>query len=818
MTLKNNKKLNITLGANRRATQWAGTEMMLSEFVVRVQTPVRSPETYDEYIALPKMKQDDLKDVGGFVGGTFSGTRRKANAVTGRDLVTLDMDNIPAGGTKDVLKRVNGLGCFAVVYSTRKHHEATPRLRVVIPLDETAEPDEYEPIARKLASQIGIEYCDPTTFEASRLMYWPSVSKDATYVCEVFDKQFCSKFSTLRLYKDWADVTQWPQVPGAEVRERQHLTKAEDPLTKKGIVGAFCRTYTITQAIARYIPGAYESTDIPNRLTYAGGSTTGGAVLYGDDRFLYSHHATDPCSGMLVNAWDLVRLHKFGDQDDRSPENTTASGLPSFKAMQDLATQDEAVLSVLAQERVQSVTEAFGDMPVVETPADAPAEDTAWASRLSVDRNGNIEKTIDNVAKILENDPNLAGKIAKDEFGGLTAVTAPMPWDRETFTEARRWDNDDDVQIKWYLEKFYRIRTDTTTELAIKLVAHNQTINTVKTYLTSLKWDGVKRLDTLFTDYLGAEDNVYTRAVARKTLCAACARAVCVSRAGVKFDYMPIIIGGQGIGKSTLVRYLGKNWFSDSLVTFSGKEASEMLQGIWINEVGELAALTKYETNEVKQFLTKQVDIYRPSYGKVTEDYPRRCVFIGTSNESNVLKDITGNRRFWPIDTEIVPKTKDVWRDLPMEVDQIWAEAFFRFMMGEPLYMNGDLEAYAKKVQQLHEEEDDWQGVIEEFLRKPVPKNYDKLPLFSRTQFYAGRLETDEELVPRDKVCAREIYYECFGRREDATDSRIMKRINGIMLRMPGWLRNKSTRQYGPHGYQRGYEKVWTYQGGGECT
>ena len=816
MTLKNNKKLNITLGANRRATQWAGTEMMLSEFIVRLQTPVRSPETYDEYLALPKMKQDDLKDVGGFVGGTFEGTRRKANAVTGRDLVTLDMDNIPAGGTPNVLRRVGSLGCFAVVYSTRKHHEATPRLRVVIPLDTTAEPDEYEPVARKLASQIGIEYCDPTTFEASRLMYWPSVSNGAQYVCEIFDRPFCKKFDVLMLYTDWTDVTQWPRVPGENENERRRLTKAEDPLTKKGIVGAFCRTYTVTQAMAKFLPGVYESTDIPNRLTYAGGSTTGGAVLYGDDRFLYSHHATDPISGMLVNAWDLVRVHKYGDRDDAVPTSTPASAMPSFKAMQDLATQDEAVLSVLAQERHVAAQDVFGDVVSAPAAQETSAEEINWMTKLAVDQNGNFEKTIDNIILILTNDPMLAGKIATDDFSGLLAVSDRLPWDSKPFIETRRWNDEDDAGLHWYLEKVYRLKAKDATDDAIKIASGKQRINTVRSFLQGLKWDGVARLDTLFIDYLGAEDNPYTRAVARKTLCAACARAVHESVNGVKFDYMPILIGGQGIGKSTLVRYIGKQWFSDSLVTFEGKEAAEMLQGTWVNEIGELAAMTKYETDAVKQFLSKTTDIYRPSYGRVTKEYPRRCVFIGTSNHMNVLKDVTGNRRFWPIDTEVGPKSKDIWRDLPVEVDQIWAEAFFRFQWGESLYMNGDLESYANNVQRAHEEDDDWTGLIEDFLNQNIPKNWDNMTLTARRQYLSGNFDTDEELVPRDKVCAREIYYECLGRTDATSDPRLMKRINGIMTRMRGWVKNKTTRRYGPHGAQRGYEKVWTYQGGGE--
>ena len=180
-----NRKLQISTAGTRKATHWPKSEIMWSEFAEKLKTPVRGTETLEQYLALPKSQQDDLKDVGGFVGGTFAGDRRKAANVTGRDLITLDLDNIPVGQTEDILRRVDGLGCAAVVYSTRKHSGYTPRLRVIIPVDRTGTADEYEPAARKLASLIGIEFCDPTTFEASRLRYWPSCSSDSQYVSEI---------------------------------------------------------------------------------------------------------------------------------------------------------------------------------------------------------------------------------------------------------------------------------------------------------------------------------------------------------------------------------------------------------------------------------------------------------------------------------------------------------------------------------------------------------------------------------------------------------------------------------------------------------
>lgn len=186
----NDKLLNITVGNSRKSVNWLPQEIMWSELCEKLRTPYRSTETLAEYMTFPKSKQDDLKDVGGFVGGTLNGSRRTAQAVTGRDIVTLDLDSIPAGETDNALRRIDGLGCGYCVYSTRKHCEAAPRLRVLIPLNRTCTNDEYEPLARKLAEFIGMELCDPSTFEASRLMYWPSCSADSNYIFTYADKPF----------------------------------------------------------------------------------------------------------------------------------------------------------------------------------------------------------------------------------------------------------------------------------------------------------------------------------------------------------------------------------------------------------------------------------------------------------------------------------------------------------------------------------------------------------------------------------------------------------------------------------------------------
>lgn len=805
--MQNNRKLQISIGGSRKALHWPGSIIMWSEFTEKLKTPVRSTETLEEYLALPKVKQDELKDVGGFVGGTFVGDRRKAIYVEGRDLITLDMDNIPAGQAEDILRRVNGLGCAATVYSTRKHTGYAPRLRVIVPLDRTAAADEYEPAARKLASLIGIEFCDPTTFEASRLMYWPSCSSDSQYVCEVYDSPFCSLEGLLGMFGDWRDITQWPQVPGVEAIERRRLARQEDPASKRGIIGAFCRTYTVIEAMDRFIPGMYEESDIPGRYTYTGGSTVGGAIIYDGDMFLFSHHATDPCSGQLVNAFDMVRLHMFGDKDTEAKEGTPVNKLPSFVAMSRLAAGDKAVSDRISKERFEQAQQAFSFPEEAAAEADTTEPDLSWIGRMTKDGNGRFEKTINNAVLILENDPLLKGRIVTDEFASCGMALGRLPWDVRD--EKRRWKDVDDAGFYRYLETFYGITGREKMDHALLIVSSQNKINDVKCYLQSLQWDGVKRLDALLPEYLGAEDSAYTRAVMRKSLCAAVGRAMA---GGVKFDYMPIFTGPQGIGKSTFLAILGKEWFSDSLTTFEGKEAAELIQGTWINEIGELTAMTRQETSAVKQFLSKTDDIYRAAYGRRTEKYPRRCVFFGTSNDGEFLKDNTGNRRFWPVDVGVHPAKRSIWQELPKEADQIWAEAYTYWALGEPLYLPKEIEELAQEQQESHKESSGKEGIIQDFLEKKIPSNWDGMSLQERRMFWNGNLRLSEgvTLIPREKVCAVEIWAECFG-----SDSKYMKRadsteINNILLCAKGWYRNKTPRRFGPYGQQRGFERVTT--------
>lgn len=792
----NDRQIIISAAGSRKATQWPTQNIWWSSLVDKLKTPVRSTETLAQYLQMSKSKQDDLKDVGGFVGGTIlAGGRRKETNVTGRDVITLDMDNIQPGQTVDVLRRVDALGCAYAIYSTRKHEEARPRLRVLIPNNRTITADEYEPIARKLAQIIGIELCDPTTFQVHRLMYWPSCCIDSQYVFNYGDKPFLDVDGILAMYSNWHNVSEWPEVPGTQQVHTKLAAKQGDPTEKSGVVGAFCKTYDVYRALETFLFGIYEPCDDGSgRYTFTGGSTTGGAIIYDNGNFLYSHHATDPAGGKLCNAFDLVRYHKFGALDDEAKPDTPTNKLPSFTAMCDFAVADTYVGSILIQERYEKATQAFA----------TPVEDNAnWISKLQVGSTGAIAKTADNLLIILENDPLLKGKLAYDEFANKAITVEGLPWDKRP--ERRVWTDNDDAGVRWYMEKTYNITGKDKINDALSMCGRNNSFDDVKTYLTGLTWDGVKRLDTLFIDYLGAADTPYTRAITRKAFTAAVAR---IMVPGTKFDNMIILTGAQGMGKSTLLKKMGRSWFSDSIKTFEGKEASELVQGVWLVEIGELEAFNKSEIGRIKQFLSQCEDIFRAAYGRHVGWYPRRCVFFGTSNNGEYLRDKTGNRRFWPLDIGVLKPIKSVFNDLDNEVDQLWAEAFVRWQLGEPLYISGDIEKMAQEEQESHREQSAREGLIKEFVEKNVPADWSKWDLERRRMFWAGGVAGEVITVERDKICALEVWCELLNGDYKGMKYQDAAEINGILAMMAGWKKQKNGARYGYCGYQRGFEKV----------
>lgn len=790
--LKYDGPINIATGSSRKSTSWKNEEVLWSTFAERLQTVTRTQETLAEYKAMSKPRRDEIKDVGGFVGGAVKGGRRKAETIMQRRLLTLDLDYVTVSDSPwETVELI--LGCAAVLYSTHSSTPRAPRLRLVIPLARPVTPDEYTAIARRVAGDIGIDLFDDTTYEPHRLMYWPSASRDAEYRYFVSDGPWLDPDEQLMRYNDWRDPSEWP-VSSRKQDIMQRLAKKQgDPTEKKNVVGAFCRVYSIEDAIEAFLPEVYIKCG-DGRYTFAGGSTSGGLVLYEDGKFAYSHHGTDPISGKLCNAFDLVRLHMFGDKDDDAAPGTPVSRLPSYTEMSDIAINDEAVRHELAMTRLKELSDQWDDLP---------EEETDWLKELSVSAKGTFEATIDNASLVLLHDPELRSRYYYDEFRERPVVSGDLPWEKLAKRSSDCWMDSDDSGLRRHLEKHYGIESPSKIRDAVELAMLSCKRHPVREYLNSLTWDGQSRMDTLFIDYLDATDNEYTREVTRKALIGAVAR---IYSPGCKHDHALVLVGPQGCRKSTTLAKLGRQWFSDSLYTVSGKDAYEQLQGHWIIEMGEMAATKKAELEQIKQFMSKQTDSYRAAYARRTQEHPRQCAFFGTTNDNEFMRDSTGGRRFWPV--VVTDKGRELGGMLTDEiVDQVWAEAVVRYEAGEQWYLSERVEQMARKVQEEHTEMNGKQGLIENFLDTLLPKGWEKMDLDKRMLFWGGGFgEKEEGTEIRNRVCAIEIWQELF-RGDPKTFTPMQAReINGILRRIPGW-KSQSSMNCGIYGRQRGFSR-----------
>ena len=790
MKLQYDGPLTIATAGSRKSVSWKNQDITWGQLAKRLSIEQRTAETQDDYNTMRKAQKDDIKDVGGFVGGTLRNGRRKAESIIHRSLLTLDIDSVPQGDDPwPTVELV--IGCAAILYSTHSHTPKAPRLRLVIPLSRKVSPDEYAALSRRIAGDIGIDMCDDTTYEAHRLMYWPSCSIDGEYRFEVSDAPWLDVDEQLARYKDWHDVNEWPVSSRKTEIMRRLAKKQGDPLEKPGVVGAFNRVYSIEDAIEQFLPEVYEPSATENRYDYVPADSSAGLVVYDEGKFAYSHHATDPVCGKLCSAFDLVRLHLFGDQDDAAAPGTPVNRLPSYTAMCELAIDDEAVRKSLAEHKLKELSEAFDE-----------DEDTEWLAQLSMTPKGKVEATIDNAFIIITHDPEICGKFYFDEFRERPVVCGDMPWIKLTDRASDVWTDSDDAGVRRLIEKKYDIDNLSKIRDAVDLAMLKLKRHPVREYLNGLVWDGAKRDDTVFIDYLGAEDSIYVREVTRKALIGAVAR---IMSPGCKHDHILVLVGPQGCRKSTTLAKLGKSWFSDSLYTLSGKDAYEQLQGYWIIEMGEMAATRKAELEQIKQFVSKQSDNFRSAYARRTQEHPRQCAFFGSTNDEEFLRDPTGGRRFWPVVvTEEGRKRADGLTD--EIVDQIWAETVVRYNAGEQWYLSDSAEAMAREVQSAHTEQNGKQGVVENFLETLLPKNWDERDLDGRLMFYNGGFGGEEKGTERrDRVCALEIWAELFKGDIKAYTQVQAREITGILRQIPGWKFYGSTYCGKPYGRQRAF-------------
>lgn len=355
------------------------------------------------------------------------------------------------------------------------------------------------------------------------------------------------------------------------------------------------------------------------------------------------------------------------------------------------------------------------------------SESAEVRSMLTKKANGMPQCTITNCMLILGNDQKLKNKFAYNEMAYANTVECPVPWDSSNGT--RKVKDLDYSQFAAYTERVYGILDSKGKGIdAISNVCSFNRYNPVREWLESLEWDGKERAGTLLAEFMKADYNEYTAEVMKLFMRGAIARVV---EPGCKFDMMLVLVGDQGIGKSSFISHLAHQeaWYHGNFNTIEGDSAIEKLQGKWILEMGELLALKKAKEIEgVKSFITNQIDVIRPKYGKVTEDRPRVCVFAGTTNDMDFLIDPTGNRRFLPIKCKLKKgEPTPLFLDGVSEhFNQAWAEVYHDWKEGErSLVLPEHLAAYADSMRDDHTEDDPRIGLIQQYLDDRVANTVD---------------------------------------------------------------------------------------------
>lgn len=738
--------------AKNKALPWA-------LFCKQFETPVRTGEKFRDYLKLPHDEQVALKGTNGWFYRTqIDGERR--NRASGRpsDLITLDFDY----ATPEFLKKIESgkvlPGVAYLVHSSRRHTDEKPRIRMMIPVLEPIENEQYGAVSRIICHKIDPEMrmVDLVSFRPAQMMFMPTASKDGDWFFHRQTGKTLDYAPILARFTekvgDWKDFRNLPTTPHERLRER--ADKAENPSEKKGPVGDFCRAYDVPAVIEKFLPDVYapvhDGSNKP-RYTYLGGTTTNGAVVEDDGLFLYSHHGSDPCGDQLVNAFDLVRIHKFGKLDEKIDPDLAITKKPSYAAMIDFCRDDPGFRAAALESRYD-VTAAFDDIeepedgeepagggfaasfddpeiddligeirdpeiddligvpppdprkakkaPVVKA-EDAPPAD--WMKSLDLTQDGFIKLSLPNLIHILRFDPRLFGAIAYNEFTGRIVLrrsirpksrAIPKQLCRDS-KNGTRWDDKFDVTLRAILESpsgdggvGYGLRVPVR-DLADACMGASlyNKFHPIRDDLDPLVWDGVPRIEAMGPAFFGSPDNPYTREIFRLKMLASVAR---IYEPGHKFDNAIILEGPQGVMKSTFIKVLyGPEYFCEVDCDLDDKaKVVETIAGKWCGELPELGALHKSDFNAAKAFMRRQFDDVRLAWGRAVGEHPRQTVFWGTTNDQKYLKDPTGNRSFWPLRVEV--DRIDIAR-VRREREQLWAEAVHIYREARKAQPQGDL-------------------------------------------------------------------------------------------------------------------------------
>lgn len=865
MVKMNETKYKLTIFKNRFQSSGKQMEKTFEEIYNTFKHKVkRTPEKYAEYQNADKQTKATIKDVGGFVGGETEGNLRRQGVRITRQLLTLDIDTHVPHVLNYLMRNVT-FYCF--VHSTHSHSPDENRFRIIAPLSRPVTEDEYEALGRKIA--YSIEYgqdetmkglFDETTFQANRLMFFPSVSSDGEYVCEMLNLDLLADEQAvinvdeiLAHYVDYNNVIEWFRPDRVDDEQSGRKSAAnKKPLKAKGLVGAFNRTYTISQAIERFLPHIYKK-ESNNRYTFIGGESHNGALVLNDDTIFYSHHGTDPANLYYRSAFDLVRIHMFGKFDTKSftpekeIEKEIAEKNESFEKMIDFCrTLPEVVAqsesNIALHQRLEQQKEYIGEhfdekneepeskSEETTAPQEEAEKDTSWLMRLD-----GIKSTFGKLDLIFSNDDQIGNLFYYDTFRDNICFAKKPYWHRD-FLEGTALQDKDTAHIRAYLDRVYGIKGERIIDDAIIVEADKVQKNRVLEHFNSLVWDGEERIEHFFHNFFKVPYNPFTRTAFKHWLVGAVSR---IYRAGAPMDLLLVIKGEQGIGKSLFFKRLATldfkrptdHLYSDTKIDFNNaKDSYEQLEGIWIFEWKELAGMNMSEQESIKAFVDKTEDKFRRSYGRRNVEIKRRVAFGGTTNALTPLRDRTGNRRFLVLESPLARNEcyiKDETLFTQEYKNQLIAEAIHLYKNNYDIFHWTDEELeYWERSNEDNLAENDLLGAIQAYLTMRRPRTWYSMTIEEMTAYYdtydfvndrsnSYIYKDSVALDVPDRLCIQEIWKVPLKQR-DLTINKYHRELIVQALTKLGWQIKKVQQRFGKFGHQLPVEKIAPKQGGDE--
>ena len=561
------------------------------------------------------------------------------------------------------------------------------------------------------------------------------------------------------------------------------MSKYKRPSEKRDIVGIFCRTYSCSEAIEKFL-SEFFTLDKESGLYVSDINSSCTLEVDDEQQIVWPKDSNTP-----YNAFDTVRLFKFGEADLSAKEDTPPNRMPSYKSMLQLCKEDAGVRLTIIREK--------------NRPKNTDSDD--WQAALTLNDKNEIEKTGQNIKLIILNDCELS-KVRFDRFTKQDITESP------DFCNERdnRIDDESIGKIALYIESTYGLQLSQPRILEmLKTTSKERGFNPVQEFITAEDWDGKERIETVVIRYLGAEDTPLTRAQTRKWMVGAVARAF---SPGCKFDHIMTFTGPQGVGKSTFLSTIAGEWFSDSFsFAHDDKAKIEDITGAWIVEISELNGMTRaHDAEAAKAFLSRVRDDVRPAYARKSESIPRSNVFAATTNETEFLQSCNGNRRWWIIPIKGIGQPREWIEQLKKEVPQLWAEAYHYYRNGETLYLPPELESEANQRQAEYTTAagDELLEDIEAFLNRLVPPDYDSWPIAQRAQWQEWAID-NRKYIDED--------YRCVGTKPlTIVSPKMIKRelpnnairtsfryssqyINSLLEHIPGWERSEREKLPGMH-------------------